>query len=79
MPDIAMCLNDACPLRMGCYRFRAIPHDTRQAYAGFEYQLTESGPSCEHFMTIHNGRRIDDDQKRIQCSYNRRWEHLQDA
>lgn len=38
MPDIIMCGNESCPLKMKCYRFTAIPTPDRQAYAFFSHK-----------------------------------------
>lgn len=35
MPDISMCLNKNCPLRMKCYRYTAIPDKYWQSFADF--------------------------------------------
>ena len=32
MPDISMCLNDKCPNKRGCYRYKAIPYKHLQSY-----------------------------------------------
>ena len=36
MPDITMCINSACPLRGGCYRYLAVPSERDQSQAHFE-------------------------------------------
>jgi len=41
--DISMCMNDTCPLRETCYRFKATPEPLYQAYAGFKYETKEDG------------------------------------
>ena len=46
MPDISMCKNEKCPLRLKCFRYMAVPYEY-QAYAGFEY---DNG--CDYFMEI---------------------------
>lgn len=30
-----MCANEKCSLRMGCYRYRAVPNKWRQSYGTF--------------------------------------------
>lgn len=45
MPDISMCANKDCTLRMGCYRYRAVPNPYRQSFGGF------SEP-CKHFWPL---------------------------
>lgn len=36
MPDITMCVNKDCPLRMKCYRFTAVPTPYWQSYTDFK-------------------------------------------
>lgn len=36
MPDITMCVNKKCPLRMKCYRFTAVPTPYVQSFAYFK-------------------------------------------
>lgn len=35
MPDISMCTNKNCPLRMNCFRYTAIPDMYWQSYCMF--------------------------------------------
>ena len=56
MADITMCQNKACPCRMECYRYRAIPHPTWQAYAAF---VPAEPGVCKYFETTE-GRIIRD-------------------
>lgn len=53
MPDIAMCFGGECPLKMKCYRYRAIPSEFRQAYF---YDPPYEGEKCEHFHEIGDRR-----------------------
>ncbi len=78
MPDIAMCQNGACPLRMGCYRFRALPNEPAQTYAEFQFRVRGTKATCDHFLALRNGQRVDDDQAGVQRSWHKRWEHLYD-
>ena len=32
MPDITMCKGEGCPIKIGCYRYRADPSEFRQSY-----------------------------------------------
>ncbi len=48
MPDIAMCLNNDCPLKKDCYRFCAIPSHT-QYYVDFKFD--ENG-ECDDFVKL---------------------------
>lgn len=45
MPDIAMCQNNDCPLREGCYRFTAKPAKW-QWYNDFK----PKNDKCDHFI-----------------------------
>lgn len=57
MPDIAMCLNDECPLRVSCYRFLAVPNEYRQSYSKFEPNINNTildEVECNHFIEINN-------------------------
>lgn len=47
MPDISMCCNKTCPMRMSCYRFRAIPSRI-QGFCEFQ----NDGDKCDYFMQI---------------------------
>ena len=40
MPDIAMCKNQECPVRLKCYRFVAIPSEYRQSYMNFSHTIS---------------------------------------
>ena len=48
MPDISMCANKECTLRMSCFRYRAVPNPWRQSYMEF------TAEGCEHFWDIKN-------------------------
>jgi hypothetical protein len=50
MPDISMCLNERCPRKAKCYRFRAVPEPKWQSYCEFESVLC--GVPCKHFISI---------------------------
>jgi hypothetical protein len=56
MADLAMCLNKECALSAQCYRFRAVPSEFRQAYAGFEPEVKISGTKCSHFWPLTRAR-----------------------
>ncbi len=49
MPDISMCTNSTCLIRMDCYRFRAIPC-MYQSYSIFN--PTNETPYCDSFIPI---------------------------
>ncbi len=46
MPDISKCLNESCPLKERCYRFKCAGSEY-QTYSDF--QPNEDG-SCDWFM-----------------------------
>lgn len=48
MPDISMCANEKCSLRMGCYRYRAVPNEFRQSYGTF-YPVQEK---CNYYWPV---------------------------
>jgi hypothetical protein len=48
MPDISMCMNDECPSRVSCFRFRAEPHPYRQAYTDFKVD----GDKCDSYADV---------------------------
>lgn len=50
MPDISLCMNHECPLRMDCYRFRAAPDSEWQSYSVFE--PFGDPPQCDGFIPI---------------------------
>lgn len=45
MPDLTLCNNAACPLRLSCYRFIA-KRDEWQSMANF----TPKDGKCDHFI-----------------------------
>ena len=47
MPDITMCINKECQLRVACYRYRAIPSD-KQSYAFYIPHEND----CDHVLPI---------------------------
>lgn len=49
-PDIAMCDNKTCPLRMTCYRFIAEPNPWRQTYGYFKWDEDNEGKvTCDYY------------------------------
>ena len=52
MPDISMCMNQSCPLRMNCFRYRAKANPFRQAFGSFTFTSVEGGAECEYFWDI---------------------------
>ena len=53
MPDITMCSNKTCPLRMKCYRFLAKP-SPRQSYSHFQPRFPRGATTdqCEYLMPL---------------------------
>lgn len=50
MPDITMCSDWTCPMRRGCYRYRAIPNPYWQSrFAG---SPRRSNTECWYHVTI---------------------------
>lgn len=45
MPDIAMCVNTLCPLRLLCFRYTA-RHSEYQSFADFK----NNGDECDSFL-----------------------------
>lgn len=54
MADITMCQNNKCPLRISCYRFKAIP-DQYQSYSNFEFELIRyNEPYCDDYISLES-------------------------
>ena len=52
MPDITLCVNNKCPLRNKCYRYRAYP-DEWQSFCRFEPE--KNNTECRYFwLTAHD-------------------------
>ncbi len=50
MADIAMCINEYCPLKEHCYRYKANPDELWQAYSDFKYYIDDKGTvKCDHY------------------------------
>ena len=58
MNDICKCTNNLCPIRIDCYRYRAIGSQ-RQAYNCFKYD--EEKKSCDNFYPIEKDMRLKDE------------------
>ena len=54
MPDIAMCRNERCSIKMSCYRYTAEPNGKWQSYDSFEGEK-----NCKHFI---KNRKIQDNR-----------------
>lgn len=50
MPDISMCNGAGCPLRLKCYRHRAIPTPGWQSWMNFHYD--PEAKKCDAFWDI---------------------------
>ena len=50
MPDISMCRNETCPLRMTCYRFIAKADPWGQTYSDFQWTEDNEGKvTCDSY------------------------------
>lgn len=50
MPDISMCSNKTCPLRMTCYRFIAKANPWGQSYGDFKWTEDNEGKvTCDSY------------------------------
>lgn len=56
MPDISMCRNFLCPSKDKCYRYRAIPCEFRQSYAGFKPEKNRK--KCNYFQKVTKSDRL---------------------
>lgn len=54
MPDIAMCINEDCPIKSRCYRYTATP-STPQSFSLFHWD----GIGCDHFWPNASAARRD--------------------
>lgn len=50
MADISKCIDNTCPYRVKCYRYRAVDSPYRQSFAGFRHD-PKTG-KCEYFWDI---------------------------
>ena len=57
MPDITMCINEACPLSHSCWRFNCPPSKYLQSLAKFEPQVDEVLGEVECKMYLDNENR----------------------
>jgi len=55
MPDITMCNDESCPMRMECYRYRAIPSKMLQSYF---IDSPREGETCDYFISIEECRTV---------------------
>ena len=54
MPDISMCINEYCPIKQKCYRYRAIPKEFYQSYTDFKFVITEDNVvECNNYIDIN--------------------------
>lgn len=52
MPDITMCSNEECELRIDCFRFMALPNPWRQSYFAPDSIPQPKNGKCDDFMVI---------------------------
>ena len=50
MPDIAMCLNNNCPIKHSCLRHTAMP-DYRQSYSMFTPNKKNKKTECNNLLS----------------------------
>ena len=43
MADISMCINEFCPIKDHCERYKATPNEFYQAYGDFDYYYDKKG------------------------------------
>ncbi len=56
MPDISMCLDDSCPVRESCYRYRAVPNPRWQSMlTGRPWD--NANMECDYRMPLMHGDR----------------------
>ena len=55
MPDITMCKDQKCPMRMECYRFMANPDPYWQAYFHGSPSCFGTKDGCEYFWQKDDG------------------------
>lgn len=58
MPDITMCINNSCPIREKCFRFRAIPDKYNQSYSRFQYTNQKGKVFCDDYLPIYSHTRL---------------------
>lgn len=53
MPDISMCISDACPKAKKCFRYMAMPNKYWQSYCEFlnEGEI-KNGKECDAFWPL---------------------------
>jgi len=68
MADITMCDNEKCPLRMECFRYRAIPNPYRQSYFA-DIVLKDDG-TCDNQMPIVDGKYLNGYNCSASITYN---------
>jgi hypothetical protein len=49
MPDITLCTNKQCGLRLDCHRFTAAPKPHWQSYAAFKPETVQGELWCDHY------------------------------
>lgn len=54
MPDISMCRNEECPLKLKCYRYTAIPSEFMQSYTSFKPIIVDKSVKCSAFWSNKN-------------------------
>jgi hypothetical protein len=55
MADISMCINEFCPIKHQCYRYKAVPNEFWQSYGDFNFVITEDNTvKCDNYINVIN-------------------------
>ncbi len=54
MPDITMCNNESCPMKLKCYRHEAKPIFPYQSWCTF--QFNSENKTCDDFKLIKDSK-----------------------
>ncbi len=58
MKDMSKCVNEDCPIKNSCLRYRAVP-DKYQSYTKFYPNSTITPVSCDFFEKILPGHKVE--------------------
>lgn len=51
---VCLCVNDSCPKRELCYRFKH-KGNANYSYNDFQFYYKDGFPLCKHFLTLKEG------------------------
>ena len=60
---VMLCVNEDCPLRNNCYRFKT-KGNANYAYNDFQFSRRDGYPVCKYFLTMEEGRVRDGETSR---------------